>query len=87
MMAVHGKSFCKSARDAFTLIISNGVRALVLSCLSGFLLFLSKLAVTCISGLIAYLFVSNQFEIFKPFQQEFDQLNNYWGPLIVSNFI
>ncbi|XP_075589906.1 choline transporter-like 2 isoform X4 [Dermatophagoides farinae] len=79
MLAVHGKSFCSSAHDAFQLIFSNGMRALVLECLSAFLLFLSKLAVTFISGLIAFLIITNQIEFVH--LGDFDDLNYYWGPL------
>lgn len=84
MLAVHGKSFCSSAHDAFQLIFSNGMRALVLECLSAFLLFLSKLAVTFISGLIAFLIITNQIEFVH--LGDFDDLNYYWGPLGVKCF-
>lgn len=83
-MAVHGKSFCRSAQDAFSLIISNGARALVLECLSAFLLFLSKLAVTFISGMIAFLIITDQVEFVR--LGDFDDLNYYWGPLGVRHF-
>lgn len=84
MMALHGRNFCKSAHDSFALIVSNGARAMVLNYLSDFLLFLSKIAVTSLSGLLAYFFITNRF--YLEYLEISDDLNTYWGPLIVIIF-
>lgn len=79
MMAIYGKNFCASAKDAFLLLVSNGVRAVVLNCLTGFLLFLSKLAVTCLVGVAGFYVLTNR----APFLVIFHDLNYYWAPLVV----
>ncbi|ERL89403.1 hypothetical protein D910_06771 [Dendroctonus ponderosae] len=56
MCAIHGKNFCASAKDAFTLLLNNIVRVFVLDKVTDFLFFLSKLLVTFGVGAIAYVF-------------------------------
>ena len=80
MIAIYGKAFCASARDAFFLLVENGVRAVVLNALSDFLLFLSKLAVTGIVSTGAFFVLTNQ----TPTLVTFEGLNFYWAPLAVS---
>ena len=80
MIAIYGKNFLASAKDAFFLLVDNGVRAVVLNCLSGFLLFLSKLAVTGLVGVGGFFVLTNRAE----FLVHFDGLNYYWAPLTVS---
>lgn len=46
MCAVHGGSFCKSARDAFSLLMRNIVRVVVLDKVTDFLFFLSKVLIS-----------------------------------------
>uniref|UniRef100_A0A8C9WTR8 Choline transporter-like protein n=1 Tax=Scleropages formosus TaxID=113540 RepID=A0A8C9WTR8_SCLFO len=45
MMAIYGKNFCSSARDAFFLLMRNIVRVAVLDKVTDFLLFLGKLLI------------------------------------------
>ncbi|KAJ8960452.1 hypothetical protein NQ318_013736, partial [Aromia moschata] len=54
MCAVHGKNFCASAKDAFTLLMRNIVRVFVLDKVTDFLFFLSKLLVTLGVGAVSY---------------------------------
>uniref|UniRef100_A0A674MCA5 Choline transporter-like protein n=1 Tax=Takifugu rubripes TaxID=31033 RepID=A0A674MCA5_TAKRU len=81
MMAIYGKSFCTSAREAFFLLMRNVVRVFVLDRVTDFLLFLGKLLVSggigeC-SGVLG-LFLSRHI----PYVQEVPDLNFHWVPLL-----
>ncbi|KAJ8734636.1 hypothetical protein PYW08_013886 [Mythimna loreyi] len=54
MCAVHGHSFCKSARDAFSLLMRNIVRVVVVDKVTDFLFFLSKLLISVGVGVAVY---------------------------------
>ncbi|RKP18287.1 DUF580-domain-containing protein, partial [Rozella allomycis CSF55] len=45
-IAIYGKSFCASAKDAFQLLIRNALRLAVVDSVSGFILFFSKLFIS-----------------------------------------
>uniref|UniRef100_A0A8D3CF42 Choline transporter-like protein n=1 Tax=Scophthalmus maximus TaxID=52904 RepID=A0A8D3CF42_SCOMX len=46
MMAIYGKNFCTSSKDAFFLLMRNVIRVAVLDKVTDFLLFLGKLLIT-----------------------------------------
>lgn len=46
MCAIHGKNFCRSAQNAFSLLMRNIIRVFVLDKVTDFLLFLGKLMIT-----------------------------------------
>ena len=48
-------SFCKSARDAFNLLMRNLVRVVVLDSVVDFLLFLGKIVIVLLTGAVSYL--------------------------------
>ncbi|CAH2068395.1 unnamed protein product, partial [Iphiclides podalirius] len=54
MCAVHGKNFCSSARDAFSLLMRNIVRVVVLDKVTDFIFFLSKLLISIGVGFAVY---------------------------------
>ncbi|XP_072935084.1 choline transporter-like 2 isoform X2 [Epargyreus clarus] len=54
MCAVHGKNFCKSASDAFSLLIRNIIRVVVLDKVADFIFFLSKLLISIGIGFAVY---------------------------------
>ncbi|XP_026725806.1 CTL-like protein 2 isoform X1 [Trichoplusia ni] len=54
MCAVHGQNFCKSARDAFSLLMRNIVRVFVLDKVTYFLFLLSKALISIGVGLAVY---------------------------------
>ncbi|KAI5642450.1 plasma-membrane choline transporter domain-containing protein [Phthorimaea operculella] len=54
MCAVHGKNFCASARDAFSLLMRNIVRVVVLDKVMDFIFFLSKLLISIGVGFAVY---------------------------------
>ncbi|XP_013790788.1 choline transporter-like protein 4 [Limulus polyphemus] len=63
MIAVYGKNFCISAKDAFLLLMRNIVRVVVLDKTTDFLLFLGKLVVVGASALAAFYIFSGEVEI------------------------
>ncbi|KAJ2946563.1 hypothetical protein O0L34_g12617 [Tuta absoluta] len=54
MCAVHGKGFCASARDAFSLLMRNIVRVVVLDKVMDFIFFLSKVLISIGVGFAVY---------------------------------
>uniref|UniRef100_A0A8C7PW04 Choline transporter-like protein n=1 Tax=Oncorhynchus mykiss TaxID=8022 RepID=A0A8C7PW04_ONCMY len=70
MVAIYGKSFCTSARDAFFLLMRNIIRVAVLDKVTDFLLFLGKLLIVGIVGKI------------KAVEQTAPSLNYYWVPIL-----
>ncbi|XP_076860510.1 choline transporter-like protein 5-B isoform X2 [Brachyhypopomus gauderio] len=79
MIAIYGKSFCSSARDAFFLLMRNVVRVTVLDKVTDFLLFLGKLLISGSVGVLAFFFFTRKI----PFiQEEVPKLHYYWVPLL-----
>nr|XP_039269182.1 choline transporter-like protein 2 isoform X1 [Styela clava] len=80
MVAVYGKNFCWSAKEAFKLIMRNIIRVAVVDKVTDFLLFMGKLIVT--SGLVAlsWAFFSNQISFVSGYVPS---LNYYWLPIVV----
>lgn len=61
LCAIHGKNFCSSARSAFSLLMRNAVRVVVLDKVTDFLFFVGKLLISgCMVAGSYYLFVRNQ---------------------------
>ncbi|XP_062563117.1 choline transporter-like 2 isoform X2 [Armigeres subalbatus] len=56
MCAIHGKNFCSSAKDAFSLLARNILRVIALDKVTGFLFFLSKLLLACGMAAVTYTF-------------------------------
>uniref|UniRef100_A0AAR2IR59 Choline transporter-like protein n=1 Tax=Pygocentrus nattereri TaxID=42514 RepID=A0AAR2IR59_PYGNA len=83
MIAIYGKNFCTSAREAFYLLMRNVVRVAVLDKVTDFLLFLGKLLVAGSVGVVAFFFFTHKIPII---QEEVPVLNNYWVPLLTVVF-
>ncbi|XP_044757893.1 choline transporter-like 2 [Coccinella septempunctata] len=56
MCAIHGKNFCTSAKEAFTLLMRNVIRFVVLDKVTDFLFFVSTLLISIGAGSVAYVF-------------------------------
>uniref|UniRef100_A0A3B4ATY8 Choline transporter-like protein n=1 Tax=Periophthalmus magnuspinnatus TaxID=409849 RepID=A0A3B4ATY8_9GOBI len=83
MIAIHGKNFCTSAKEAFFLLMRNILRVAVLDKVTDFLLFLGKLL---ISGGVGELDVF----LIPYLQQHLPVLNYIWVPvvtIILGSFI
>ena len=79
MCAIKSTNFCKSARDAFNLLMRNLVRVVVLDNVVDFLLFLGKLAIVLITGTVSYLAFSGQI---PDIADEVPSLNFFYTPVI-----
>jgi len=84
MVAIYGKGFCASARDAIMLLASNPLRALVLDRVTDFILFLGKLVITAGVGVLAFYFFAKKFYVEASWKAYFaPDLHYYWVPLVV----
>uniref|UniRef100_A0A3Q3RWR3 Choline transporter-like protein 2 n=1 Tax=Mastacembelus armatus TaxID=205130 RepID=A0A3Q3RWR3_9TELE len=79
MIAIYGKNFCTSARDAFFLLMRNIIRVAVLDKVTDFLLFLGKLLIVGIVGIFSFFFFSGRI---KAVEQAAPSLNYYWVPIL-----
>ncbi|XP_064927948.1 choline transporter-like protein 5 isoform X4 [Columba livia] len=79
MIAIYGKNFCTSAKEAFFLLMRNVVRVAVLDKVTDFLLFLGKILVAGGVGVLAFFFFTRRIPLFA---QEAPALNYYWVPLL-----
>lgn len=81
MCAIHGGNFCKSAKDAFNLLVRNAVRTVVVDKVSDLLLFLGKLVLTAAVATGAY------YTFIQPVvdadTQTLFQLQYPWAPVII----
>jgi len=80
MCAVKSSNFCKSARDAFNLLMRNVVRVVVLDNMVSFLLFLGKMAIVIITGTVSYAAFSGYIPAFK---EDMPSLNFFYTPVII----
>ncbi|KAF7662110.1 hypothetical protein LDENG_00245720 [Lucifuga dentata] len=81
MIAIYGKNFCVSAKNAFMLLMRNIIRVVVLDKVTDLLLFFGKLLVVAGVGVLSFFFFSGR--ILLPgsnFRSE--TLNYYWMPII-----
>ncbi|XP_053713247.1 choline transporter-like protein 2 isoform X2 [Synchiropus splendidus] len=83
MIAIYGKSFCTSARDAFFLLMRNIIRVTVLDKVTDFLLFLGKLLIVGIVGIFSFFFFSGRI---KAVEDAAPSLNYYWVPILTVVF-
>ncbi|XP_037544765.1 choline transporter-like protein 2 [Nematolebias whitei] len=79
MVAIYGKNFCTSAKDAFFLLLRNILRVAVVDKVTDFLLFLGKLLVVGLVGVFAFFFFSGRV---KAFQDTAPNLHYYWVPIL-----
>ncbi|XP_062920880.1 choline transporter-like protein 5 isoform X1 [Mobula hypostoma] len=83
MIAIYGKNFCTSAKEAFFLLMRNVVRVAVLDKVTDFLLFLGKLLIVGGVGVLAFFFFTRRITIIA---EEAPSLNYYWVPLATVIF-
>ncbi|KAM4716669.1 choline transporter-like protein 2 isoform 2-T2 [Anableps anableps] len=79
MVAIYGKHFCASARDAFLLLMRNIIRVAVVDKVTDFLLFLGKLLIVGLVGVFAFFFFSGRV---KAFEDTAPNLHYYWVPIL-----
>ncbi|XP_077472208.1 choline transporter-like protein 5-A isoform X2 [Stigmatopora argus] len=81
MVAIYGKSFFRSAQDAFFLLMRNMVRVAVVDRVTDFLLFLGKIMVAGGVGVLASLFFTGKLAFL---QEEVPELNYYEVPVLTA---
>ncbi|KAM6959007.1 choline transporter-like protein 4 [Aplochiton taeniatus] len=85
MVAIYGKNFCVSAKNAFSLLMRNIIRVVVLDKVTDLLLFFGKLLVVGGVGVLAFFFFSGRIVLpGDTFHAE--TLNYYWMPIITVVF-
>ncbi|XP_073644407.1 choline transporter-like protein 5 isoform X3 [Tursiops truncatus] len=79
MIAIYGKNFCRSARDAFNLLMRNILKVAVMDRVTDFVLILGKILVAGCIGVLAFLLFTERLPmiIVGP-----TSLNYYWVPLL-----
>ncbi|XP_036426523.1 choline transporter-like protein 2 [Colossoma macropomum] len=83
MIAIYGKNFCTSAKNAFFLLMRNIVRVFVLDKVTDFLLFLGKLLIVGIVGVCSFFFFSGKIKVVE---EAAPSLNYYWVPIVTVMF-
>ncbi|KAL7890997.1 hypothetical protein AOLI_G00004730 [Acnodon oligacanthus] len=78
-IAIYGKNFCTSAKNAFFLLMRNIVRVFMLDKVTDFLLFLGKLLIVGIVGVCSFFFFSGKI---KFGEEVASSLNYYWVPTV-----
>ncbi|KAF7210861.1 choline transporter-like protein 4 [Nothobranchius furzeri] len=85
MIAIYGKNFCVSAKNAFKLLMRNVIRVVVLDKVTDLLLFFGKLLVVGGVGVLSFFFFSGRIVLpGNTFHTE--TLNYYWMPIITVVF-
>lgn len=85
MIAIYGKNFCVSAKNAFMLLMRNAIRVVVLDKVTDLLLFFGKLLVVGGVGVLSFFFFSGRIHLpGTNFSSE--SLNYYWMPIITVVF-
>ncbi|XP_006154360.1 choline transporter-like protein 4 [Tupaia chinensis] len=83
MIAIYGKNFCVSAKNAFMLLMRNILRVVVLDKVTDLLLFFGKLLVVGGVGILSFFFFSGRIQgLGKDFESP--HLNYYWLPIMTS---
>ncbi|CAD7677636.1 unnamed protein product [Nyctereutes procyonoides] len=83
MIAVYGKNFCVSAKNAFMLLMRNVVRVVVLDKVTDLLLLFGKLLVVGGVGVLSFFFFTGRIQgLGRHFENP--SLNYYWLPIMVS---
>ncbi|XP_025113577.1 LOW QUALITY PROTEIN: choline transporter-like protein 4 [Pomacea canaliculata] len=80
MIAIYGKNFCKSAMHAFSLILRNVVRVVVVDKVTDFVLFVSQLVIMGAVGVGTYFFFDGGISFLAAYKPV---LNFYLVPIII----
>ncbi|XP_034277341.1 choline transporter-like protein 4 [Pantherophis guttatus] len=81
MIAIYGKNFCASAKNAFNLLMRNVVRVVVLDKVTDLLLFFGKLLVVGGIGILSFFFFTGRIPTEDP-RFKSPVLNYYWLPIM-----
>jgi len=59
MMAIYGYSFCASAKRAFSLVLTNPLKAATIQCISSYCMLLGKISITALVTGGVFIFLKN----------------------------
>ncbi|XP_064457388.1 choline transporter-like protein 4 isoform X2 [Ornithodoros turicata] len=79
MIAIYGKNFCASAKDAFMLLMRNAVRVVVLDKVTDLLLLIGKLVIVGTITIMCFYIFNRRVDAFN---QHLPELNYYLVPVI-----
>ncbi|XP_037682830.1 choline transporter-like protein 5 isoform X3 [Choloepus didactylus] len=79
MIAIYGRNFCKSARDAFNILMRNAIKIAVMDRVTDFVLFLGKILIAGSIGVLAFLVFTQKISMII---EGPTTLNYYWVPLL-----
>nr|KAF6276773.1 solute carrier family 44 member 4 [Myotis myotis] len=82
MIAIYGKNFCVSARDAFMLLMRNVVRVVVLDKVTDLLLLFGKLLVVGGVGVLSFFLFTGRLGLGQDLESR--PLNYYWLPIMIA---
>lgn len=72
-IAIHGYGFCKAARTAFLVIVSNALRVAAINCVGDFVLFLAKVATVAVVAVVGI-------ELFR----DKPEIHYVWLPITIA---
>uniref|UniRef100_A0A8C5WYK7 Choline transporter-like protein n=1 Tax=Laticauda laticaudata TaxID=8630 RepID=A0A8C5WYK7_LATLA len=81
MIAIYGKNFCVSAKNAFSLLMRNIMRVVILDKVTDLLLLFGKLLVVGGIGTLSFFFFTGRIPIENP-RFKSPVLNYYWLPIL-----
>ena len=79
LCAINGTGFCKSASDAFSLLLRNAVRVAVLDKVTDIVLFISRLVIVTIVGILSFYVFTNRIQYINEY---LPPTNYYMVPII-----
>jgi len=86
MVAVYGKNFCWSAKEAFKLLFRNMARVFVLDKVTDFLLMLGKLVIVGGIACMSFYFFSGRIDVLDD-TNAIPKLNYYFVPIIIITLV
>lgn len=81
MIAIHGKNFCTSAKKAFSMIMRNALRTVIVDKVTDLIMFLSKLMVTAAVGITAFYWAQGKIPFIPG--TEIPRFNYYLAPVAI----
>jgi len=79
--AISGRNFCSSAQEAFSLLLRNAVRVVVLDKVTDFLLFLGRMVIVSAVGIASFYVFTGHFDALN---KHLPPTNYYMVPVITT---
>lgn len=82
MIAIYGKNFCHSAKEAFFLLMRNIVRVAVVNKVTDFIILMGKLSVSVLVGVAAFCFYTERIPLVADFLPV-PEVSYHWTPIVI----